>query len=196
MAELDPSIILQGQPVNVLGAMDSGFQLAQRRNEMQRQREYQNMLATNGAGILSGDQNALNALAGFDPQAAMGIQGQRLDMARTQQGMAFDAEEMQMRRETAKREAERYAATLSAEEAQAQAAQIEKAVAAGMAAQSPEQWDALVTQMGATDLVGQFGNRQAIAYTYMGVADALKASTPATPEWRAATPRHARSTWW
>ena len=47
MAELDPSIILQGQPVNVLGAMDSGFQLAQRRNEMQRQREYQNMLATN-----------------------------------------------------------------------------------------------------------------------------------------------------
>ena len=181
MAELDPSIILQGQPVNVLGAMDSGFQLAQRRNEMQRQREYQNMLATNGAGILSGDQNALNALAGFDPQAAMGIQGQRLDMARTQQGMAFDAEEMQMRRETAKREAERYAATLSAEEAQAQAAQIEKAVAAGMAAQSPEQWDALVTQMGATDLVGQFGNRQAIAYTYMGVADALKASTPAEP---------------
>jgi hypothetical protein len=191
MAELDPSIILQGQPVNVLGAMDSGFQLAQRRNEMQRQREYQNMLATNGAGILSGDQNALNALAGFDPQAAMGIQGQRLDMARTQQGMAFDAEEMQMRRETAKREAERYAATLSAEEAQAQAAQIEKAVAAGMAAQSPEQWDALVTQMGATDLVGQFGNRQAIAYTYMGVADALKASTPATPEWRAATPEEA-----
>ena len=181
MAELDPSIILQGQPVNVLGAMDSGFQLAQRRNEMQRQREYQNMLATNWAGILSGDQNALNALAGFDPQAAMGIQGQRLDMARTQQGMAFDVEEMQMRRETAKREAERYAATLSAEEAQAQAAQIEKAVAAGMAAQSPEQWDALVTQMGATDLVGQFGNRQVIAYTYMGVADALKASTPAEP---------------
>lgn len=186
---LDPSIILQGQGVNVLGAMDAGMGLAQRKNDMQREREYQNFLAQNGAGIMQGDQGALNQLAGYDPKTAMGLQSTRLDMDRTRQSMGIAAEEMQMRRESARREAEKYAAGLSAAEAQAEAAKIERGVAAGMAAQSPEQWDQIMSSMGQTDLIGQFDNRQAIAYSYMGIADALKASKG--PQYRPATPEEA-----
>lgn len=186
---LDPSIILQGQGVNVLGAMDAGMQLAQRRNDMQREREYQNFLAANGAGIMQGDPGALNQLAGYDPKTALGLQSTRLGMDQTRQSMAESSEVMQMRRDQARREAEQYAAGLSAAEAQAEAAKIERGVAAGLAAQTPEEWDATMQSLGLTDLAGQFDQREGIAYSYMGVADALKASKG--PQYRPASPEEA-----
>lgn len=191
MAELNPSIILQGQGVNLLGAMEAGMGLAARKNEMQREREYQNFLAANGAGIMQGDQGALNQLAGFDPKTALGLQSTRLGMEQTRQSMSESSEVMQMRRDQARRESEQYAAGLSKEQAAAEAAKIERGVAAGMAAKSPQEWDATMNGLGLTDLVGQFDQREGIAYSYMGVADALKAATPATPEWRTATPEEA-----
>ena len=161
---LQPSIILAGQPVNMLGALDASNQAAARQNEFRRTQDYRNMLAQNGAGILAGDQGALNALAGYDPQAALGVQNTRQSMA------IMSAEE--------KRQAERYAASLPAEQAAAEAKVIEDGHKTMMAARSPQEWDALAAQIGQTNLVGQFGNREALALKYLGWADVLKQAFP------------------
>jgi hypothetical protein len=76
---------------------------------------------------------------------------------------------------------EEYAASKTAAERAAEAAQIEEGVKMGLGATTPQQWDALVTQAGAEDLVGQFENREAIAQRYMSVAEILKGQQPAAP---------------
>lgn len=167
----DAGIILQGQPVNVLGAMSAGNQLAAQTQELQRQNALSALYKSQGVGIMNGDPGALNALAQYDPNAALGIK-------QTQQNMADSTERLQIYREEAKRNAAEHAAKLSQAEKDAQIAQIEKGVSAALAATSPQQWDQIVTQFGAPELAGQFDNRQVIAYSYMGVADALKASMP------------------
>lgn len=163
-----------GQPLNALGAIQAGNEMAQQATDMRRQNALAQLYQTQGAGIMNGDPGALNALAAFDPAAAMGIKQQ-------QQETAFGAEKMQMLRDQTKQNAAEWAAKLSEAERQQHVATIEKGVAAGMAAQSPQEWDALMTQMGAPELVGKFDQRQAIAYSYMGIADAMKAAAPADP---------------
>jgi hypothetical protein len=185
MAQMNPNIILAGQPANVLGAIQQGNQAAAQTNQIRQQNALSGLYKTQGAGIASGDQGALNALAGIDPFAAQAAGG-------AAQAQQFSAEEMQMVRDSAKREAAAHASSMEAAEASAEAAKIERAVAAGLAAQTPEEWDALAQQLGAPDLVGQFENRRAIAFRYLGIADALKESKgPAGPEWRPATPEEA-----
>lgn len=164
-----------GQPLNALGAIQAGNQMAQQATDMRRQNALAQLYQTQGAGIMNGDPAALNALAAFDPAAAMGIKQQ-------QQEAAFGAEKMQMLRDQTKQNAAEWATKLSEAERQQHAATIEKGVAAGMAAQSPQEWDALMTQMGAPELVGKFDQRQAIAYSYMGIADAMKAMEPPKPQ--------------
>lgn len=181
---LDPSIILSGQPLNLLGAIQSGNQLAAQANEIRRGNALADLYRTQGQGLMSGDPAALNALAAYDPQAAM-------QMKAGQQETAFGAEKMQMLRTEAAQRAADHAASLTEAQRKETAAKIEQGVAAGMAAKSPQEWDALMQQFGAPDLVGQFANRQAIAYSYMGVADAMKAAMPEAPQWRAATPEEA-----
>lgn len=164
-----------GQPLNALGAIQAGNQMAQQATDMRRQNALAQLYQTQGAGIMNGDPAALNALAAFDPAAAMGIKQQ-------QQETAFSAEKMQILRDQAKQNAAEWATKLSEAERQQHAATIEKGVAAGMAAQSPQEWDALMTQMGAPELVGKFDQRQVIAYSYMGIADAMKAAAPPKPQ--------------
>jgi len=114
----DAGIILQGQPVNVLGAMSAGNQLAAQTQELQRQNALSALYKSQGAGIMNGDPGALNALAQYDPNAALGIKQQ-------QQGMAFDAEKMGMLREEAKNAAADRAKALTAEQRAAEAAKLE-----------------------------------------------------------------------
>lgn len=178
MAQMNPNIILAGQPANVLGAIQQGNQAAAQTNQIRQQNALSGLYKTQGAGIASGEQGALNALAGIDPFAAQAARGAAQDQQ-------FSAEKMQMVRDSAKREAAAHAASMGAAEASAEAAKIERAVAAGLAAQTPEEWDALAQQLGAPDLVGQFENRQAIAFSYLGIADALKEAKgpePLSPE--------------
>lgn len=170
----DASIILGARPINALGALAAGTVAAERANEVTRQNALAGLFKDQGANIVNGDPAALNALAGISPEAALGFKQQ-------QQGMAFDAEQMQMLRDKARMATEAHAATMSAEERAREAAIIERGVAAGLAARTPEEWDAIVTQYGAPDMVGKFDQRQAIAYGYMGIADALKATEPAAP---------------
>lgn len=145
-------IILQGQNPS----MFDGFQQGQ---QVGRQNALANLYKTQGAGIANGDQNALNALAQFDPQAALGMRAKQFDFQQAQ--------------ENAKRAAAEHAAKMSAAEAAKAAEEIKRAVAGGMAAQTPEQWDAFVAPI-APDLVGQFGNREMIAQSYMSVADVME----------------------
>lgn len=173
MATLDSNIILQGQPVNLLGAMQAGQGLAAQRMEFDRQREYQNMLAQNGAGILAGDAGAMNALAGYDPAAAMNIQNTRQSMQHSQQKMdMLTAEEA--------RSVAEYKRKLSAEQASAEASKIEQGVKMGLSARSPQEWDAMMAQV-APDMVGMFDQRDMLAGRYMSIADILKKNEPPQP---------------
>lgn len=173
MATLDSNIILQGQPVNLLGAMQAGQGLAAQRMEFDRQREYQNMLAQNGAGILAGDAGAMNALAGYDPAAAMNIQNTRQSMQHSQQKMdMLTAEEA--------RSVAEYKRKLSAEQASAEASKIEQGVKMGLSASSPQEWDAMMAQV-APDMVGMFDQRDMLAGRYMSIADILKKNEPPQP---------------
>lgn len=172
---LDPNIILSGVGPDVVGSMSRGNALAGEILGQRRNVALNNLYQTQGADILAGKQPALNALAGLDPVAALGVQ-------QTQQQIGFSAEEMAIKRAEIARMTSERAASLSAEEAAQHAAQIERGVAAATAATSPQQWDQIVTQFGAQDLVGQFGNKDAIINSYLGVAEGLKRITPTVPE--------------
>ena len=177
MAQLDASIILGGQGVNALGAIAAGNQAAAQANEMTRQREMNALMQQHGAGIIAGDQNALNALAGFDPMAAMKVQESRLGMDQTRLGMDATRQSMSIMSAQERRAAEEYAAGLSAEARAAEAKQIEDAVKMGLMIPDAATWDQTMGQM-APDMVGQFDQRQALAYRYMDMADVLKQTFP------------------
>lgn len=188
---LDPSIILSGQQFDLMGAINAGRESAMQQKAFDQQQkafDQQNALAelyrTQGAGMLAGDQNSLNALAQYDPAAALGLK-------QTQTQMAYSAEDQQMQRENAKREAERYAKTISAEQAAQEAAQVEAEVKRALAAPDAATFDAMVTQMGMPEMAGMYDQREMLAIPYLDFAETLKMVNPERPEWRAATPAEA-----
>lgn len=182
---LDPSIILQGRTPDMVARYSQGLATGQQQNQIETQNALAGLYKTQGAGILAGDQGALNALAGIDPNAAMGMQSAQLGMQSTRlgmdaqrQGMAATQQRMDMLTREEKASVAAQAAAMGAAERASAAAEIENAVKMGMTAQSSEQWDALMSQMGAADLVGQFGQRQGLAARYMEIADVFKMVNP------------------
>lgn len=178
---LNPSIILAGQAPDVMGAMSAGLQQAQNQLAFDRQNALQDLYRTQGAQIMAGDQAALNQLAQFDPMAAMDVQGVFMDRERQARQDARTAVTDSRADQEWEWQVEEYKKGITAEQAAAEAAKIEEAVKMGLMAQTPEQWDALMGQLGQSDLVGQFGNREAIAGRYMSVADVLKRNEPGDP---------------
>ena len=175
--QMNPSIILAGQPLNALGAIQQGNQAAAQTNALRDQNNLRNLYASQGAGILSGDQGALNALAGLDPAAAMGMQQGQLGMAATRQNMQFDAEKMQMAREQAKLAAAQHAASMTA----AERAQAAKELADGLSGaayfyQKGDRagYDTFLAQNGIDPSTHPFDAFPAHAAQYEGVLDALK----------------------
>lgn len=189
---LNPSIILSGQSADILGAMQQGNALAQQVNQQRHQNALRGFLGDNAEALMQGDQNALAQYARLDPTAAF-------DMMGRQQDRAWREDERQYQRGRDARQDQRaakmdargdqewqmkiaeYAAKKSAAEREAEAKQIEDAVKVGLAAQSPQEWDALVQSVGAPDLVGQFENRQALANRYMEVSAILKGQAGPSP---------------
>lgn len=199
---LDPSIILRGQAPDILGSMQRGSALAQQHNEMQRQNALAAFLRENGEGLMSGDQNALAQYAQYDPTAAFNMHTQNRNNARADEQMAWqrqragqqDARQSRLDQRGEQEwqmKLDQYARGLSAEQAAAEASQIEQSVQMGLAAQTPQEWDQIVTQAGAPDLVGQFDNRQALAQRYMSMAEILKQQSG--PVWRPATAAEAQT---
>lgn len=80
MAELNPSIILAGQQPNFLRTLGEAAVTAGNTNNVMQQNALRGFLRDNGAAVMAGDKNALGQYAGFDPQAALGIQDARQQM--------------------------------------------------------------------------------------------------------------------
>lgn len=178
---LNPNIILAGQSPDILNALANSNVAAQQRVEFDRTNAMNRMLQEQGAGIIAGDQNALNALAGYDPMAALGVQDARLGMDATRLGMDATRQQMEVLDIETKRAAEEYARGLSKEQAAAEAAQLEAGVKQALMAPNAAAFDALMTQMGRPELVGQFENRQMLAGQFMSVAEILKMTAPPDP---------------
>ncbi|MGR3524895.1 MAG: hypothetical protein ACU0CT_02710 [Paracoccaceae bacterium] len=178
MAKLNSNIILAGSQPDVVGAFDRGQQAGARGNAIQQQNRLAQVFQTQGPGIAAGDPGALNALAAIDPMASIGVQDQRQQMqARSQQMEMLTREEQRLLQDRA--------AAMSAAERAAAAEQQRQVVAMGLAINDPAQWDAFVTQQGATDLVGQFENRQMLANRFLEMADiieGLNGPDPLSPE--------------
>lgn len=189
---MDASIILGGQPLNVLGAMDAGRAMAETQINLNRQNALAELYRTQGAGIAAGDQNALNALAGMDPMAALGVQDARLGMDQTRlqmdatkQDMQFSAEKMAMLREQTKRETEaalaEQAANLTAEQLAAEQEALSGALSgAAFFYQNKDKagYDAFLASKGIDPAEFPFEAFPAHAATVEGVLEAYKTFAP------------------
>jgi hypothetical protein len=103
MIQLDTRLPLMAQGPNVLAAMDAGTVAAGNTANLLRQAEGQNLFRQYGAGAMQGDPNAMNALAGFDPVMAQGMDINRQENRRADQRLAIDQERLQIvRQETAR----------------------------------------------------------------------------------------------
>lgn len=106
---LDHRILLSQNIANPVQAIQQGVQAAGQATQLSRQNALDTLYRDQGAQIAAGDQGALNALAGFDPMASLGVQDARQTMqARTQN--------MEQARAAGARAAQQHAITLSAEE--------------------------------------------------------------------------------
>lgn len=165
---LDPSIILRGQPLDVVGAMRQGNAAAMETNQMRQQNALANVYQTQGAGLLAGDQGALNALAGVDPAAAFNMRG-------AQQDFQMNARKMEILNAEEKRAIADAAAQMDAAQKEAAIAQTRKSVFQMIAAPTPEAFDQMAQAAGKPELVGQFENRKMLGAQYITeVSDLFK----------------------
>lgn len=186
---MDASLILGGQQLDVLGAMDRGRQAAESQINLSRQNALAELYRTQGAQIAAGDQAALNALAQFDPNASLGVQQNRLGIQAQQQDLEFSAEKMQMLRDESKREA---AAALTAQADKLTAEQLaaeQKALSDALSGgaffyQNKDKagYDAFLTSKGLDPAEFPFESFPAHAATVEGVLEAMKAFEPTTPK--------------
>lgn len=182
MAQMNPGIILAGQPVNALGAMQAGNDLAAQTMQMRDQQNMRDVYRQHGAGILAGDQGALNALAGLDPMQALQVQS-------TRQGMRAREQEIGIARENARLRGLEFAAQMDANQRQQALADVERAGAMLTQAQTPEQFAAVLRMPGVTESVEAiFGpgfatpqNRDMIIAGAAGLKEALAMNAPAEP---------------
>lgn len=166
---LNPSIILAGQPVNALAAMDAGTQAAGRAGMVGQQGDLLSLYRDQGPGIMSGDPNALNALARLDPMAGLGVQESR-------QGMQIREEQLQMARAAAARQAEAHAASMTAAERQQQAQALSQGLSMAIPAiQSGnlDQVNAILSQ-GGLEPVGSIPEAQLLLAQAEGAFEVLE----------------------
>lgn len=175
MAQMNAGIILAGQQPDFVNVLANANQAAAQQNGFQRENQLNALYRDQGAQIAQGDQGALNALAGFDPKAALGIQGARLGMDATRQGMRINDEELDLRKQAAAQSAQAFAIKLSEAERAKQAEQIKRGLmAAGQAFDAGD-------EAGFNQILQQFGvdpfPMQEFPYKaaeYAGVLDALE----------------------
>lgn len=181
--QMNSGIILAGQTPDIMGNFSRGMEVRTQQNALATQENLANLYRTQGAQILAGDQQALNALAGIDPMQALGVQQGQLGMEATRHGMQMDEanlglrqEELAITKENARLRGMELAASLDAQAAAQAAAELERAIAMGTQAETPEQWDAVMMQAGpdAQQFVGQFENRNMIIAGAVGIAEGLK----------------------
>lgn len=189
---MNAGIILGQKPLNILGNMQQGQNMAIQQRQFKDQNALSSAYQQHGAGAMNGDQNALNALAGFDPAMAGSFKQQGIASQRADANLNMRQQEFAMA-------TQQYAQGLSAQERAAEAAKLEGTLngAASFYAKGDEagynQW--LIDND--TDPVEfPFGQFEAVAARAGTVIETLRgmqeANAPAAgPEWRAATPDEA-----
>lgn len=178
---LNPSIILSGQQFDLGKAMSDGLNMAAAQKQFDQQNALANLYKTQGANILAGDQQSLNALAQYDPAAALDIQS-------THQQMDYRAEDQQMQRENARKTAEEalkaQAASLDAAQVAKEAAELEATLSgAAFFYQNKDQagYDNFLRSKGVDPAQYPFQAFPAHAAQFGGVLDAMKAFAPPEP---------------
>lgn len=189
--QMNSGIILSGQQPNLLAAMMEGQQAAQQQNALATDRQTRELYAKHGAGMVAGDPAAINALAGMNPEAALGIQGARLGMDQTRLGMDatrlgmdqtrqemhFSKERLQMAYASAAQEAQQAAINLSKEQREAEAAKLDGLLSGAAFFYSKGDragYEAYVAQNGLDAAQYPFEQFPAIAARGKGTLDALK----------------------
>lgn len=171
---MNPGIILSGQSPDILGQFARGQQIRQAERENTHTNSLRAMLQEQGPGIIQGDQNALAALARFDPQAALGVQSSR-------QNMDVQREQLSMARAQAGRAAAQHAAQMSAAERAREAETWGRAVSMLTQAQTPEAFAQVMQMPGAAEAaetmfgpgMATFENRNLLIAGALGVTEAL-----------------------
>ena len=169
------TILGQQQQIDPVGSFYRGAQVREQMDEYGRQRELRNALAQNGAGLLSGDQNALAAIAQYDPAMAFQFQrghaeerradaGERradatLDLNRRNTDSAIA--DRQARLKMMEDEAARQIAAASDQDRMNTLDTLGKLLPEAEKLQTPEEWDKFFQQADPS-AVGQFENRDSM----------------------------------
>lgn len=175
--QMNPGIILAGQSPDVVGSIGKGLQLAQMQGDFDRQNALAGLYQQQGPGIMAGDPNALNALARFDPSAALGVQ-------QTRQGMAFDQEKMQMARDQAAARVAEFSQRATAEQRAEMRDTFTRGANMIAAATTPEAFNQLLQAPGVRESIdailgpgmATFENRQIIMAAALGAKEAVELS--------------------
>lgn len=165
-------IALQGQSPDIVGSLDYGATAG-------RKARLSDLYQEHGAGIANGDQNALMALAQFDPNAALQVRD-------VQQGMQARAQLMGIRSKQEDRAAWTHAQRQEALETQRE---LEEQARIFMSAKTPEEWDQLARTGDMPQWVGGFDQRyNLIGQQVLPVLDQLHAGIAAQaaqqPDWQ------------
>jgi hypothetical protein len=174
--------------MSILQAFIAGKEARRQADAAEQVNRMQQFLQANGQAIFQGDQNALGQLAGFGAEglnAAMGLreaQDQRaaMEAERARAGVVDQREDHAWQMKL-----EEYAASKTAAERAAEAAEIEEGVKVALSARTPEEFDRIVTENGIPEFAGRFEERNQLAARFMSVADILKqnaAPEPLSPE--------------
>ena len=178
---MDARIILAGQPVDLVGAMRQGNAAAIETNALRQNNQLTDLYRQQGAGLLAGDQNAMNALAGVDPGLAMGMKADQQTYAQNNRKMEITEENLKMSYDTARQQAAEAARGMAAEERAAQAETLGRILtgAATFYAKGDQQgYSTWLEQNGADPAQYPFAQFPAHAATVKGAMDALTAFTP------------------
>jgi hypothetical protein len=173
---LDTSIILSGRQPDIVATLTNAAQGGQAARQFKQRNALDSYLQGRGTEVMRGDPQAMNALAQFGVQGVefgQGVQANNLNMQNTQQTMQARTQAMGIQSAQEQRAAETQIAAMSKVEREEIAAGLEMAISRGMAAQTPEEWDQLAGEV-MPELIGQFGNRDALINQAIGTVEALK----------------------
>lgn len=174
---MNAGIILAGRSPDIMGEIGRANDMAQNALAYGRQNDIARLYQTQGPNIAAGDQNALNALAAYDPMAAMGVQD-----TITQRGYAAKADKRGDQEWQLK--LKEYAAGLSADQLAQETAAFEaglKGAAYYYSKGDRAGYDAFLRQNGTDPATVPFDQFPALAAQSEGVLKVLTEFTPGEP---------------
>lgn len=196
MSRMNAGIILGGQSPDMVNALTTGVLSGQAVNDARHQQSYRNALTEHGSAAYSGDQDARNALAAFDPaaiqaldagdlaqdQTRLGMDATRLGMDATRQQMQINQERLQMARQSAARAAQAQAVQLSAAQAAEEAADMARIVNGLQLAEDETQYNQFLQANEIDPAEFPYDQRDMLAATVLGAQEVLELRASQEPQ--------------